>query len=702
METGNDMQEQIGKIILDLSKYPGEDFYCDGAVEDELLEIVRTYPEKEYARVIEERKSWAIMYHLSHLRENIVDWIPMSKDMKVLEVGSGCGAITGALARKAGSVTCVDLSKKRSTINATRHKDCDNVKIHVGNFKDIEPQLDTDFDIICLIGVFEYGQGYIGGETPYEDFLRILQKHIKKGGKIIIAIENKYGLKYFAGCREDHVGTYFEGIENYAQGGGVRTFSRNGLEKIFAACGVEEYQFYYPYPDYKFMTTVYSDEYQPGKRELTDNIRNFDRERMLLFDEKEAFDGIAEDHLFSVFSNSYLVVLGEELPVKYAKYSNDRAEKYQIRTEIRKDADKWSVRKYPLRSEAIAHVRSMEQAYQKLSDRYAGSQVSVSNLVLKEDVGEIWAEFEFCEGISLEKLMDTCLEQGRIEDFYGYLDEYVKRIGFGAEYKVSDMDAIFSNILVQGDKWVLIDYEWTFDEHIPIKDLLFRAVYCYLLKDEKHGLVDLDQIRERLQITEEQAEEYIKKEVQFQETVNGDILSVPKLYGVIGKEVVVPQRPGFRRRNDYGEYRVQVYTDYGEGYSEEESYFVPGAFLDEHMVSIELKVSDDVKMLRIDPGMNACICKVLEMNFNGAPISFIRRGHVIVNGRKVIVKDKETGIRQLSFLFPTNDPNINIGIHKLNPKKENILTMKLNVAAVPPQIAEEMTKAIGNKWFGIL
>lgn len=31
--------------------------------------------------------------------------------MKVLEIGSGCGAITGSLAQKAGSVTCVDLSK---------------------------------------------------------------------------------------------------------------------------------------------------------------------------------------------------------------------------------------------------------------------------------------------------------------------------------------------------------------------------------------------------------------------------------------------------------------------------------------------------------------------------------------------------------------------------------------------------------------
>lgn len=61
----------------------------------------------------------------------------------------------------------------------------------------------------------------------------MIKKHLAPGGRIVIAIENKYGLKYFAGCKEDHLGTYFSGIENYEAGGGVRTFSRKGLEKFW-------------------------------------------------------------------------------------------------------------------------------------------------------------------------------------------------------------------------------------------------------------------------------------------------------------------------------------------------------------------------------------------------------------------------------------------------------------------------------------
>ncbi len=78
-------------------------------------------------------KSWPVMYHFSHIRGNIVSWLPITKEDKVLEIGAGCGAITGALAKKAGSVTCVELSRQRSLVNAYRNEDCDNVTIPSGS-----------------------------------------------------------------------------------------------------------------------------------------------------------------------------------------------------------------------------------------------------------------------------------------------------------------------------------------------------------------------------------------------------------------------------------------------------------------------------------------------------------------------------------------------------------------------------------------
>lgn len=93
----------------------------------------------------------------------------ISKNDSVLEIGSGCGGITGALAREAKGVTCIYLSKRRSLTNAYKNRDNDNIKIYVGNYQDIK--LDNRFDVITLIGVFEYSLYYMQDNDPFESML---------------------------------------------------------------------------------------------------------------------------------------------------------------------------------------------------------------------------------------------------------------------------------------------------------------------------------------------------------------------------------------------------------------------------------------------------------------------------------------------------------------------------------------------------
>lgn len=303
------MIKKIGNVTLNYAFYSGKDLYSDGHVEDELLEIVKTKPKDEYSSVINEKKSWPILYHLSYYRENIISWIPISKDDSVLEVGSGCGALTGILSEMAKDVTCIELSEKRSLINAYRNKDKNNIEIIIGNFQDIEKTTDKKYDYITLIGVLEYGALYIDADNPHVEFLKCLKRHLKPNGKVVIAIENKLGMKYWAGCKEDHLGIEFVGIEGYPGESKVRTFSKHELNEIVNEAGYANIEFYYPYPDYKFPTTIYSDWYLPKIGELNNNIRNFDTERLYLFNENRAFDSIIKAHIFGELSNSFLIMI---------------------------------------------------------------------------------------------------------------------------------------------------------------------------------------------------------------------------------------------------------------------------------------------------------------------------------------------------------------------------------------------------------
>ena len=238
------MVEKIGQVIIDKKYYKGKDTYSDGDIEDYLLEVCKQNRQEE---VLYQSKEWPVLYHLSDIRENILEWYPISKNDDILEIGSGCGAITGLLSRKAKTVTCIELSERRSLINAYRNKDCNNIRIMLGNFEDIA--IENKYDYITLIGVWEYAGLYISGKDPYKLMLKMLKSHLKENGKIIIAIENKMGIKYWNGALEDHNGIRYGGLNDYIDSKNVRTFSKQEIEEILAEVGYDKLQFYYPMAD---------------------------------------------------------------------------------------------------------------------------------------------------------------------------------------------------------------------------------------------------------------------------------------------------------------------------------------------------------------------------------------------------------------------------------------------------------------------
>ena len=669
--------EKIGKVVLDTACYPGEDLYSDGAVEDRILELVRTYPEQEYNQVIAREQDWAVMYHLAHERGNILSWYPFEPGSKLLEIGSGCGAVTGAAAASAASVTCVDLSRKRSLVNAYRNRDMDNITIMVGNFKDIEPHLDTDYDYVLLIGVFEYGQAYIGGASPYEDFMKICNRHRKEEGALVIAIENKFGLKYWAGCREDHLGTYFSGLEGYHEGGSARTFTRHGLEKLLASAGIASYAFYYPYPDYKFPTTIYSDAYLPKKGELCNNLRNFDRERVLLFDEKQVFDEIIGEGEFPLFSNSYLVVAGAVPEVLYAKFSNDRVPRWAIRTLIAgRTLESLHVEKQPDTEAACRHLMNTMHAYEQLSKRYEGTKIDINKCrMIGEDVKNGLA-FEFCKGSTLEQLLDECLGRADVAGFKALVEEYLYWLHYNEEtYAVSNFDFIFPNILVDGGQWHVIDYEWTFDKHIDAADIAFRAFYNYTLGGETRKACKDLLMKDLLGLSESAVKAAVADEREFQMRITGSHASAERMRELIGNRAYALD--GMLKYCNHADihYAAQIFVDYGEGFCEEDSVRVLDCYRRERYLAIEYDIPAGAVGVRIDPCSFSCAVLLREIGVDGRVYA---ANEIEVNGVW-----QECGW----FVFDNGDPNFVIQV-----TGGGHLSVDMEVLELPQPLASQLTK----------
>lgn len=704
------MEEKIGNITLDDTYYPGEDLYSDGPVEEELLKIARTYGEEDLNRVIREKNSWPVLYHFSHIRHNILEWLPITKTDKVLEIGSGCGAVTGVLARKAGFVTCVDLSKKRSIINAYRNREYGNVKILVGNFQDIEKNLSETYDYITLIGVFEYAQGYIDTEKPYEELLRRISSHLSPGGKIVIAIENRLGLKYWAGCAEDHTGVYFDGIEGYPSPGGVRTFSRRELLGILDKAGDFQTTLYYPYPDYKFPMTLYSDRYLPKKGDFKGNVLNFDRPRMALFNEARAFDSMADTGMFPEFSNSFLAVVGSRVEtdkkVMFVRYSNERAKAFAIRTEIVEEEGIRYVRKTALHPEGRRHVRNLVK-WQELLNREYASASFLCNVCREEGEG---VRLEYVEGRTLEEVLDDLLERGEQEEASRLLLAYLRQVReihhgqpftvtqefqevFGDAHlpgeqtcaPVTNIDLVCSNVIPADTPWVL-DYEWTFDFPVPCKFVLYRVIHYYLESSVLRRCLDGERFYGAMGISLSEREAFDRMERHFQKYMTQGHCAIRDLYPSLS--------PGVLELKKEMTQSLQIFFDCGKGWREEDSLFFP---FQDGAVSVKVKLPPRCASLRLDPGDLPCGVEVLRLSFGKVPVDLkkavIPEG--CLRGNWVYIPREDPAITGISV--PEGARTLLISM-KLHPSDKALVERLMGFEKVRQDLKKDLKQDVKREW----
>lgn len=299
------VEEEIAEVKLTLDYYSGVDTYSDGSVEDDILHIVQNTD--DYEQVLEYDQRWAVVYHLSHIRKNILSWYPFKSNANLLEIGAGCGAITSLFTEKLNRVFAVELSKQRSLINAQRNRHANNLEIIVGNLSDI--QFKEKFDYITLIGVLEYAGIYnSSAEEPFSNFLQTIKKYLKPDGRLLVAIENRLGAKYLSGSPEDHTGILFDGIDNYPSNRGIKTFSKSEWSDLASMAGLKINQFYYPYPDYKFPEVIFSDERLPLANELP--FRGYlDQSHYQMQDVNKFQQSLLAEGVFDIFSNSFLLDL---------------------------------------------------------------------------------------------------------------------------------------------------------------------------------------------------------------------------------------------------------------------------------------------------------------------------------------------------------------------------------------------------------
>ena len=337
----------------------GEDFsYSDGAEsEARILAAVtgahdRSTFSPELAASITD---WVSEYHLSRSRHCLLRPLGIRAGNKVLELGCGCGAITRYLGEVGADVVAVDGSLARASIAAERCRELDNVRIIVSDL--LKYTTDERFDFILLIGVLEYAPVYSNHDNPFEHYLCAVTHLLAPTGKLVIAIENELGLKYFNGCGEDHVGAPFFGIQDLYQPRTARTFGRRAIIEQLSGAGLCDLQFYYPFPDYKLPAVILSEAALHDKQlDATDMLarchaRDYTDYPFRSFDDALATSAIHDNGLLAELSNSFLVTAATKPSIASAavtlatSFSVHRAAEFCTQTTFTRTGDSIRVHK---------------------------------------------------------------------------------------------------------------------------------------------------------------------------------------------------------------------------------------------------------------------------------------------------------------------------------------------------------------------
>ncbi len=469
----------MARIVYDY--YKGKDIYNDGDVEDELLKYYKDGKEIDFF-------GDGIWYLTTDIRSNILEWYPFQKTDSILEVGSGSGTMTSILCDRAGKVTSIEGSKRRAEITYERNKKYKNLEVIAGNYGDFS--LKGKYDYIVLIGVFEYAKRFFPNKDAFVFFLETMKRNLKKDGKVLIAIENRYGIKYWAGAKEDHLLKPYVGLEGY-ESTDIGTFGKAEFVKLINRVGFSKYKFYYPFPDYKLPEVIYSDDRLPELGEVM-------KIPIYLYNSKSQFEiysvlrGLRSNDIIDFFANSYIVEFGFEdckiSDIDLVKYQNSRKKGFKISTVIKKDvgvikkglsdvSKKHLERHYNIHKRArknnleICDVKKDKGSY--ISDYIYGQNFSTYIGELLEDqkfdkiVEEIDKLYNFMKGF--------CIKKKFTEPITGGLNKLYKSETFIP--KMSLMDFNSSNIIISKNGYILVDQEWVSEREIPLDYMISNSLY---------------------------------------------------------------------------------------------------------------------------------------------------------------------------------------------------------------------------------
>ncbi|MBR3614692.1 MAG: hypothetical protein IKL55_05900 [Clostridia bacterium] len=421
---------------------------------------------------------------LLKFKKNIISWYPIEAKDTVLQVGEDA-EIHQELLKKTNNVVVIE--------------------------KIDEFEIKANFDYITLIGNFEN----LNTEKEIIDLIAFAKSCLTRDGRILIAMKNKFGMKYWTGEKESENSEVFGTIVSKKE----NIFGIAKIKSILDNLKLK-YKFYYPLPDYKTANVIFSDEYLPNNDSIDARDLTYCKDgELLVFSEREAYKQLLNEDKtqFPFFANSFFIEVAERdrfQDIKYVGYGITRKEHHRIKTVIRKNI----VEKTADNENAESHIKNISRNIKVLNDakidcldKFDDNMIISKFLPDAKSFDEILMEIYNKKGIEdviknikefQKEILDNLLKEPASKEntvFEKYNVEITEKQKEKLHFtKNGILDLIFQNCLVKGNKIFAYDQEW-YEENVPVEFILYRALFYFTeLKKQE----DINEIYKKLDLYE--------------------------------------------------------------------------------------------------------------------------------------------------------------------------------------------------------
>lgn len=326
---------------------------------------------------------------------------------------------------------------------------------------------------------------------------------LKPDGHLLLACENRLGLRYFCGDEDSFTHRNFDGIEDYRNFNerdreffGGRNYARYEIEQFLDAAGFSERCGYSVLPGLEMPQQIYAWDYLPKEKLAIRYTPLYHDPKTVFLNEEQLYDSVIANGMFHQMANAYLIdcaMDGEAYRICHVTTSMDRGHHNATATVIRRDG---VVEKSALYAEGNQRMEALIQNTKELALR------GINVVALKPVTRGCWngralacVEMEYVESpTALEYLRRLIYED--VELFKKETIRFLEMIlmsstpsaeqpneELGIFYRHGFTDMMPLNCFYCDGKFVFFDQEFCESDY-PVNVILTRAIDILYMSDK--------------------------------------------------------------------------------------------------------------------------------------------------------------------------------------------------------------------------